>query len=42
MIAQTWRSPLDEEFIGGTWYQRVYSHNQAWPGKFPVSFIMPH
>ena len=32
MMAHTWRSPLDDVFIGGTWYQRVYSHSQAWPG----------
>lgn len=23
MMLNTWRSPLDDEFIGGTWYQSV-------------------
>ena len=32
MIENTWRSPFGDEFIGGTWYQRVYSHSHAWPG----------
>ena len=32
MIAHTWRSAFEEVFIGGTWYQAVYSHSQAWPG----------
>jgi hypothetical protein len=32
MSAQTSASALSEWLNGGTWYQNVYSHNQACPG----------
>ena len=38
----TSESALPDVLNGLTWYHMVYSHNQGWPGKLPVSFIIPH
>ena len=41
ITAITRMSALAEVENGLIWYQNVYSHSQLWPGKLPVSFIMP-